>query len=64
MRVGADADLALFDPARVIDRATFDDPWQPSAGIVHVLVDGVFVVRDEANVPDVTPGREMRAGDG
>ena len=62
VRVGADADLTVFDPARVIDRATFEDPWQPSAGIVHVLVGGVFVVRDEANVPDVFPGRGMRAG--
>jgi dihydroorotase len=62
VRVGADADLTLFDPARVIDRATFEDPFQPSAGIVHVLVGGVFVVRDEANVPAVAPGRGMRTG--
>jgi dihydroorotase len=61
VHVGADADLTLFDPARVIDRATFEDPWQPSAGIVHVLVSGVFVVRDEANVPGVAPGLGMRA---
>ena len=61
VRVGADADLTLFDPVRVIDRATFEDPWQPSAGIVHVLVSGVFVVRDEANVPGVAPGRGLRA---
>jgi dihydroorotase len=60
VREGADADLTLFDPARVIDRATFEDPFQPSAGIVHVLVEGVFVVRDEANVPDVAPGQGMR----
>ncbi len=61
VRVGADADLTLFDPARVIDRASFEDPWQPSAGIVHVLVGGRFVVRDGENVPDVAPGRAMRA---
>jgi dihydroorotase len=61
VRAGADADLTLFDPARVLDRATFEDPFQPSAGIVHVLVGGVFVVRDEANVPGVAPGRGMRA---
>jgi len=62
VRVGADADLTVFDPARVRDRATFEDPFQPSAGIVHVLVGGVFVVRDEANVPGVAPGRGMKAG--
>jgi N-acyl-D-aspartate/D-glutamate deacylase len=45
----------------VLDRATFEDPFQPSAGIVHVLVGGVFVVRDEANLPGVAPGRGLRA---
>jgi dihydroorotase len=61
VRVGADADLTVFDPSRVNDRATFEDPWQPSAGIVQVLVGGVLVVRGETNVPDVFPGRGMRA---
>jgi dihydroorotase len=64
IRVGADADLTLFDPARVLDRATYEDPWQPSAGIPHVLVRGVFVVRDGENVPGVAPGRAMRAAGG
>ena len=44
--VGADADLTLFDPNRVIDRATYDAPDRYSAGIEHVLVGGTFVVRD------------------
>lgn len=61
VRVGADADLTLFDPGRVIDRATYDDPFQPSAGIVHVLVGGVFVVRDEQQVAGALPGRGMKA---
>ena len=61
VRAGADADLTLFDPARVIDRATLEAPAQPSAGIMHVLVGGVFVVRDEANVAAVTPGQGVRA---
>ena len=62
VREGADADLTLFDPARVADRASYEDPDEPSAGIVHVLVGGVFVVRDEANVPGVAPGLGLRAG--
>lgn len=60
IRIGADADLTIFDPARVIDRATFAEPAVPSAGIVHVLVNGTFVVRDEALVPGATPGVAIR----
>ncbi|MEZ4585239.1 MAG: amidohydrolase family protein [Gemmatimonadales bacterium] len=58
--VGADADLTIFDPERVIDRATFAEPAQASAGIVHVLVNGTFVVRNEALVDGATPGVAIR----
>ena len=58
---GADADLVVFDPARVIDRATFEHPAQYSDGIVHVLVNGTFVVRGSKFVPGVAPGRPVRA---
>ena len=57
---GADADLVVFDPARVIDRATFEQPAQYSDGIVHVLVNGTFVVRGSTLVPGVAPGRPVR----
>ena len=46
VQVGSDADLTIFDPERIIDRATYDAPDQYSAGIEHVLVAGTFVVRD------------------
>lgn len=59
---GADADLVVFDPARVIDRATFEQPAQYSAGIVHVLVNGAFVLRDSSLVRDVMPGQPVRGG--
>ena len=61
VQAGADADLTLFDPARVIDRATYDQPDRYSDGIVHVLVAGTFVVRDEALVDGAAPGRPVRA---
>jgi N-acyl-D-aspartate/D-glutamate deacylase len=60
VQVGADADLAVFDPARVIDVATFENPTQYSAGIVHVMVNGTFVVRGEELVRGVAPGRAVR----
>jgi dihydroorotase len=58
--VGEDADLAVFDPARVIDRATFEDPAQYAEGMVYVLVNGVPVVRDGSLVEGVAPGRGLR----
>src|SRR5580700_5050759 len=61
IRVGADADITVFDPNRVIDRATFEEPLQYSDGIQFVLVNGVPVVKDGQLVEGVYPGREARA---
>ncbi len=61
IRVGADADITIFDPARVIDKATFDEPLQYSEGIPFVLVNGVIVVKDGQLVDGVRPGRAARA---
>ena len=60
IKVGSDADLTIFDPATVIDRATFEQPAQYSEGIRHVLVGGIFVVRDEKIVEGVKPGKAVR----
>ena len=59
LQVGADADITVFDPATVIDRATYQNPFQPSAGIVHVIVNGIPVVRDGELLPDVHPGQAL-----
>ena len=61
IRVGADADITIFDPARVIDKATFDEPLQYSEGIPFVLVNGVLVVNNSRLVEGVHPGRAARA---
>jgi dihydroorotase len=58
--VGADADLTVFDPATVSDRATFDAPTTPSAGIPHVMVNGVFVVKDGRLIENALPGKAVR----
>ncbi len=63
IKVGTDADITIFDADEVIDRATFEDPAQPSAGIIHVLVGGTFVVRDAQLVEGVFPGRAIRRAD-
>ena len=47
LREGMVADVALLDPARYHDPATFEDPRQYAEGVVHVLVNGVFAMRDE-----------------
>jgi N-acyl-D-aspartate/D-glutamate deacylase len=60
LEVGADADITVFDPERVVDRATFENPAQYSEGIPYVLVNGVVVVRDGQLVEGVAPGRGLR----
>jgi N-acyl-D-aspartate/D-glutamate deacylase len=61
IRVGADADITVFDANRVIDKATFEEPLQYSEGIQFVLVNGVPVVKDGQLVDGVYPGRAARA---
>jgi dihydroorotase len=61
LSVGADADITIFDPARVIDRSTYREPTLPPEGIVHVLVNGVSVVTQGRAVEGVAPGRAVRA---
>ena len=58
--VGADADLTLFDPETVLDRATFAEPAVPSQGIPYVLVGGQLVVRGGELVEGVLPGQAIR----
>jgi N-acyl-D-aspartate/D-glutamate deacylase len=60
LQVGADADITVFDPERVIDKATFENPAQYSEGIPFVLVNGTLVVRDGKLVEGVVPGRGLR----
>jgi N-acyl-D-aspartate/D-glutamate deacylase len=58
--IGADADLTVFDAARVIDRATYDNPAQYSEGIPYVLVNGTLVVNKGRLAEGVFPGQGIR----
>ncbi|MGH9458506.1 MAG: N-acyl-D-amino-acid deacylase family protein [Thermoanaerobaculia bacterium] len=59
VRAGMKADLVVFDPERVRDVATFEDPHHYSVGIDHVIVNGVAVL-DEGVMTGALPGRVLR----
>jgi N-acyl-D-aspartate/D-glutamate deacylase len=61
IREGADADITVFDPQRIIDKASFEDPLRYSTGIQFVLVNGIPVVSNGELVEGVFPGRSARA---
>jgi N-acyl-D-amino-acid deacylase len=59
LREGLFADIVVFDPATIADRATFEEPHQLSVGVLHVLVNGVGVVRNGTHT-GAKPGRALR----
>jgi N-acyl-D-amino-acid deacylase len=59
IRVGARADLVVFDARRIADVATYTDPHRYPTGIEHVLVNGRWVIRDGEHT-GVLPGRVLR----
>src|SRR5437867_5824084 len=61
LRVGADADMTIFDPATVVDRSTYREPSLSPRGIQHVIVNGVSVVANAQAVEGVAPGTAVRA---
>lgn len=63
VKAGAHADLVLFDPKRIIDRGTFDDPHRFPDGIAAVFVNGVEAV-DRGRATGARPGRALRRASG
>jgi N-acyl-D-aspartate/D-glutamate deacylase len=61
LRVGAYADLAIFDPARVTDKATYLDPFQYPEGIEVVVVNGVVTI-DHGRHTGARAGQVLRHG--
>lgn len=60
LKVGADADIAVFDPATVQDRSTYQQPSLPSVGFRYVLVNGSPVVMSGSVSDRTFPGRAAR----
>src|ERR1700752_4768405 len=61
IRIGADADLTIFDPQSITDQSTFQDPAKFAVGIKFVIVNGIPIVRDGQLQLGVFPGRSIRA---
>jgi len=61
IRIGADADLVVFDPEKIIDRATYENAELSSAGIHYVLVAGAIAVKEGVFQDGVKAGRGVRA---
>jgi len=60
LRVGADADITIFDASRVLDRSTYREPSLAPVGMQHVIVNGVSVVVNGQAVAGVAPGKAVR----
>lgn len=61
LETGAMADIVIFDPDTIIDRATFEDPHQYAEGVHHVFVNGQAVLLD-GQMTGARPGRVLRSG--
>lgn len=57
LQVGMDADITVFDPASIRERATYAEPDQRSTGIAYVIVNGTVAIRNGEAVADAATGR-------
>lgn len=60
LQQGMDADVIVFDPRTVEDKATFTEPYLPSVGMKYVLVSGVPVISGGELILDAHPGEPVR----
>jgi N-acyl-D-aspartate/D-glutamate deacylase len=60
LRTGAYADITIFDAAKIIDRSTYENPFQYSEGVEHVIVNGK-VVLEKGKPTSERPGKALKA---
>ena len=60
MQKGMVADITIFDPETVRDNSTYAKGALPSTGIIHVVVNGVIVMKDQEPLKGVNPGQPIR----
>ena len=59
LKAGTFADVTIFDPAKIIDKSTYTDPFHYNEGIEYVIVNGQLVLEKEKHT-GATPGRALR----
>jgi N-acyl-D-amino-acid deacylase len=59
LRIGYYADVVVFDPLTIKDNATFENPHQYASGVLHVLVNGIQVIKDGEHT-GAKPGRFVK----
>jgi len=60
LQAGMDADIVVFDPATVANRATYRAPMKPAVGVQTVIVNGELVLEDGELILDTAPGQAIR----
>ena len=60
LQIGMDADVTVFDPTTVQERATYANPAQMSEGISYVFVNGMLVLDNGVIVEGAEPGEWLR----
>ena len=60
MQKGMVADITIFDPQSVTDNSTYTKGTLPSTGILHVIVNGTLVMKDQEPLKGVNPGQPIR----
>lgn len=61
IEVGADADITIFDPDTITDKATVKEPATPSEGVEYVIINGVITKDPDGIVEGVAPGKPIRS---